>query len=184
MIGGMRSGALHGGALTATGLSSIFPSVVALQMPGLVDTWDQLDKVRKDARGSFDAAFDQAGFKILGWGDVGIGHVMFRDPLNDPDHPEKGYKKPEIRTPADLKAYNTFYISGDAIGSKFLETLGISSPRALSVPADPSRHLRSRRRRRSTSSRRPRSPPSSCSGRRTSRTSSTCRSASASARSS
>ena len=51
MIGGMRSGALHGGALTATGLSSIFPSVVALQMPGLVDTWEQLDKVREDAKG-------------------------------------------------------------------------------------------------------------------------------------
>ena len=135
MIGGMRSGALHGGALTATGLSSIFPSVVALQMPGLVDTWAQLDKVRNDAKGTFDAAFDQAGFKILGWGDVGIGHVMFRDPLNDPDHPEKGFKKPEIRGPGDLKAYNTFYISGDAIGSKFLETLGISSPRPLSVPA-------------------------------------------------
>lgn len=135
MIGGMRSGALHGGALTATGLSSIFPSVVALQMPGLVDNWAQLDKVRNDARGNFDTAFEAAGFKILGWGDVGIGHVMFRDPPKDPGDPSKGFVKPEIRTPESLKAYNTFYISGDAIGSKFLEALGISSPRALSVPA-------------------------------------------------
>lgn len=135
MIGGMRSGALHGGALTATGLSSIFPSVVALQMPGLVDTWAQLDKVRNEERSAFDTAFEAAGFKILGWGDVGIGHVMFRDPQKDPADASKGYVKPEIRTPADLKAYNTFYISGDAIGSKFLEALGISSPRALSVPA-------------------------------------------------
>jgi TRAP-type transport system periplasmic protein len=135
MIGGMRSGALHAGALTATGLSTIFPSVVALQMPGLVDNWAQLDKVRNEAKGNFDAAFEAAGFKILGWGDVGIGHTMFRDPLKDPNDPSKGYAKPEIRTPADLKAYNTFYISGDAIGSKFLEALGISAPRALGVAA-------------------------------------------------
>lgn len=135
MIGGMRSGALHGGALTATGLSSIFPSVVALQMPGLVENWAQLDKVRDAAKGNFDAAFDAAGFKILGWGDVGISHVMFRDPQKDPNDPSKGYVKPEIRTPADLKAYNTFYIAGDSVGSKFLEALGISSPRALRVPA-------------------------------------------------
>ena len=40
MIGAMKSKGLHGGALTATGLSSIYPSVVALQMPGLVETWD------------------------------------------------------------------------------------------------------------------------------------------------
>jgi TRAP-type C4-dicarboxylate transport system substrate-binding protein len=135
MIGGMRSGALHGGALTATGLSSIFPSVIALQMPGLVDTWAQLDKVRNEARPGLDAAFEAAGFKILGWGDVGIGHVMFRDPPKDAGDPSKGFVKPEIRTPADLRAYNTFYVSGDAIGSKFLEALGVSSPRALSVPA-------------------------------------------------
>jgi len=135
MIGGMRSGALHGGALTATGLSSIFPSVVALQMPGLFDNWAQLDKVRNETRPTFDAAFESAGFKILGWGDVGIGHVMFRDPPKDPADVSKGLSKPEIRGPVDLKAYNTFYISGDAIGSKFLEALGISSPRALSVPA-------------------------------------------------
>ena len=63
--------------------------------------------------------------KILGWGDVGIGHVMFR----------KGEGKPEIRTPEDLKQYHPFYISGDSIGSMFLATLGIQSPKALSVPA-------------------------------------------------
>lgn len=124
MIGAMKSKGLHGGALTATGLSSIYPSVVALQMPGLVETWPQLDAVRNKAKGTFDKAFDDAGYKILGWGDVGIGHVMFR----------KG-DKPEIRTPESLKQYHPFYISGDQIGSMFLATLGIQSPKALSVPA-------------------------------------------------
>jgi TRAP-type transport system periplasmic protein len=125
MIGAMRSKNLHGGALTATGLSSIYPSVVALQMPGLVETWKQLDAVRDNAKATFDTAFEGAGYKILGWGDVGIGHVMFR----------KDGQKPEIRTPENLKSYHPFYIAGDAIGSKFLEALGVQSPKALSVPA-------------------------------------------------
>lgn len=127
MIVGMKSKALHGAALTATGLSMIYPSVVALQMPGLVTTWAQLDAVRNTAKGTFDAAFESAspGYKIFGWGDVGVGHVMYR----------KGEGKPDVRTPADLKAYHPFYIAGDAIGSTFLATLGIQSPKGLSVPA-------------------------------------------------
>jgi TRAP-type C4-dicarboxylate transport system substrate-binding protein len=124
MIGGMLSGDRHGGALTATGLSQIYPSVVALQMPGLVETWPQLDALRAKVRGQFDTAFEAKGFKILGWGDVGIGHIMF-----------KAGTKPEIRTPDHLKQYKTFSIAGDAIGAKFLEAVGISSPKQLSVPA-------------------------------------------------
>jgi TRAP-type C4-dicarboxylate transport system substrate-binding protein len=125
MIGAMKSKGLHGGALTETGLSSIYPSVIALQMPGLVENWAGLDAMRNKARPTFDKAFDDAGYKILGWGDVGIGHVMFR----------KGEGKPEIRTPDNLKQYHPFYIAGDQIGSMFLATLGIQSPKALSVPA-------------------------------------------------
>jgi TRAP-type C4-dicarboxylate transport system substrate-binding protein len=135
MIGGMLSGDRHGGALTATGLSAIYPSVVALQMPGLVETWAQLDALRTKARAEFDKAFEAKGFKILGWGDVGVGHIMFKDPLKTPGNPGDGFSKPEIRTPNDLKAYKTFSIAGDAIGAKFLEAVGIASPKQLSVPA-------------------------------------------------
>jgi TRAP-type C4-dicarboxylate transport system substrate-binding protein len=137
MIGGMRSGDRHGGALTATGLASIYPSVLALQMPGLTDDWTKFDSMRDKVRDKFNAAFEATSekkpqaFKILGWGDVGIGHIMFRDPPKEGG----GFQKPEIHTPADLKAYNTFYIAGDPIGSKFLEAVGIGSPRALSVAA-------------------------------------------------
>jgi TRAP-type C4-dicarboxylate transport system substrate-binding protein len=58
---------------------------------------------------------------MLGTGDVGIAHLMSRGKA--------------VRTPDDLKTMQPFYISGDAIGQKFLETIGVPSPRALSVPA-------------------------------------------------
>ena len=124
MIADMKSGNLHGGALTATGLSKIYGGVVALQMPGLVQTWAQLDAVRNKTKGTFDTAFDAAGYKILGWGDVGIGHVMYR----------KGDGKPDIRTPEQLKQYHPFYIDGDDMGSMFLGAVGHSSATKLTVP--------------------------------------------------
>ena len=37
--------------------------------------------------------------------------------------------------PDDLKSMHPFYLSGDAIGQKFLETVGVPSPKALAVPA-------------------------------------------------
>ena len=124
MIADMKSGNLHGGALTATGLSKIYGGVVALQMPGLVSTWAQLDTVRNGTKGTFDKAFHDAGYKILGWGDVGIGHVMFR----------KSGDKPDIRTPEQLKQYHPFSIEGDDMGAFFLTAVGHSSTKKLSVP--------------------------------------------------
>ena len=132
MIGKSRSKQMAGGAFTATGLSAIFPSVIALQMPGLFENWEQLDKVRNDpdTRAKLEKGIEDGGFKMLGWGDVGIGHIMFR-----PDNGKGDPVKPDIRTPENLKAYNTFYISGDAIGSTFLQKVGVAAPKALSVPA-------------------------------------------------
>jgi TRAP-type C4-dicarboxylate transport system substrate-binding protein len=130
MIGKARSKQIAGGAFTATGLSAIYPSVIALQMPGLFGSWGELDRVRDLTKDKFEAGIDAAGFKILGWGDVGIGHIMFR-----PDNGKGEPVKPDIRVPENLKAYNTFSISGDVIGAKFLEKVGIATPKSLSVPA-------------------------------------------------
>jgi TRAP-type C4-dicarboxylate transport system substrate-binding protein len=130
MIGKSRSKQIAGGAFTATGLSAIYPSVIALQMPGLFNSWAELDRVRDATNAKFEAGIDAAGFKILGWGDVGIGHIMFR-----PDNGKGEPVKPDIHVPEHLKAYNTFSISGDVIGAKFLEKIGIATPKSLSVPA-------------------------------------------------
>jgi TRAP-type transport system periplasmic protein len=121
MVGKMRSKELDGAAITATGLSQIWPHVGALQMPGLFPTWEKLDKVRDKLAGKFDNEFKQQGFIILGKGDVGMAHIMSRGLA--------------VRTPDDLKKGHPFYIAGDPIGQKFLETVGVPSPRALAVPA-------------------------------------------------
>jgi len=121
MVGKMRSKQIDGGAFTATGLGQIYPHIIALQLPGLFPTWAKLDAVREKTRARFDKAFNDQGFVLLGTGDVGIAHIMSRGKA--------------VRTPDDLKALHPFYIAGDSIGQKFLEIVGVPSPKALGVPA-------------------------------------------------
>jgi TRAP-type transport system periplasmic protein len=121
MVGKMRSKELDAAAITATGLAQIWPHIGALQMPGLFPTWAKLDTVREKVSPKFDKEFAQQGFVMLGKGDVGMAHLMSRGIA--------------IRTPEDLKKAHPFYIAGDPIGQKFLETVGVPSPKALTVPA-------------------------------------------------
>jgi TRAP-type C4-dicarboxylate transport system substrate-binding protein len=121
MVGKMRSKQMDGGAFTATGLSQIYPHIIALQMPGLFPNWAKLDAVRGKTKERFAKGFEAEGFSILGTGDVGIAHLMSHGGA--------------VRTPDDLKKMHPFYIAGDEIGKKFLETVGVPSPRALGVPS-------------------------------------------------
>jgi TRAP-type C4-dicarboxylate transport system substrate-binding protein len=121
MVGKVRSKQIDGGAFTATGLAQIYPHIIALQMPGLFPNWAKLDQVREKTRAKFDQAFEAQGFRIIGTGDVGIGHIMSRGKA--------------VRTPGDVKSMHPFYITGDVLGQKFLEQVGVASPRALGVPA-------------------------------------------------
>ena len=125
MIGAMKSKGLHGGALTATGLSSIYPSVVALQMPGLVETWPQLDTVRNKAK-----AHLRQGVRRRGLQDPRLGRRRHR-PRHVPQGRQAG--DPHARRASRRTTRSTSRATH--IGSMFLATLGIQSPKALSVPA-------------------------------------------------
>lgn len=120
MVGKMRSKELDAAAITGTGLQQIWPHVGALQMPGLFPSWAKLDAVRDAVSPKFDKEFAAQGFVVLGKGDVGMARIMSR-----------GFA---VRTPDDVRKGHPYYIAGDPIGQKFLETIGVASPRALGVP--------------------------------------------------
>jgi TRAP-type C4-dicarboxylate transport system substrate-binding protein len=120
MVGKIRTGQLDGAAITAIGLGQIYKQVLVLQLPGLYTDWGKLDNARNQMKASFDSNFDQQGFKVLGWGDVGKGHVM-----------TKGFA---VHTPDDLKHKNTYYYSGDPIGPVLFSLIGDVTPKQLSVP--------------------------------------------------
>jgi len=120
MVGKMRTRQLDGAAITATGLAQIYKHVLVLQLPGLFRDWNTLDNARRTMRPILDAEFEKQGFKILGWGDVGIAHLM-----------TKGF---EVHRPADLKRRNVFFLSGDPIESMFYQLVGDVTPKQLTVP--------------------------------------------------
>jgi TRAP-type C4-dicarboxylate transport system substrate-binding protein len=120
MVAKMRTGQLDGAAVTANGLSMIYKDVLVLQLPGLYRDWGKLDTARNGMRSKLDAAFDAQGFKVLGWGDVGMAHIM-----------SKGF---DVKTPDDLKHKNTFFIAGDPIEPMFYSAVGDVTPRQVSVP--------------------------------------------------
>ncbi len=78
MVGKMRSGQLDGAALTSVGLSTIYKPVLVLQLPGIVDSWETLDRVRAGLKAPMERGFAAQGFRVVAWGDVGRVRQMSR----------------------------------------------------------------------------------------------------------
>src|SRR5215472_8181000 len=102
MVGKIRTGQLDGAAITAVGLGQIYKHVLVFQMPGVFPSWAKLDAARSSMRPKLDTEFKNAGFTVLGWGDVGAGKTM-----------SNGF---EVRKPGDLAGKGTYYLAGDPIG--------------------------------------------------------------------
>lgn len=72
MVSKMRTGQLDGATITAAGLSLIDKNVLVLQIPGVLTSWEQLDRVRQKIQPELEAGIKANGFDIVGWGDVGL----------------------------------------------------------------------------------------------------------------
>jgi TRAP-type transport system periplasmic protein len=120
MVGKMKAGQLDGAAVTAVGLSKIYKPILALQMPGLFTSWAKLDNARDVMKGEFEQGAKDAGFSILGWGDVGAAHVM-----------SKGFA---VRSPEDLKGQKPYMWRDDAVGPALFQVIGGITPVPLNVP--------------------------------------------------
>ncbi|MBM4362043.1 MAG: TRAP transporter substrate-binding protein DctP [Deltaproteobacteria bacterium] len=118
MVSKMRTGQLDGAAITSLGLSLIHKSVLVLQLPGVVQTWDQLDQIRKELGGEVDAGIRAAGFNVVGWGDVGLVRQF-----------SKGF---EVHVPADVKGHHPAVWRNEPMGPAVYSTIGNVVP----VPVD------------------------------------------------
>ncbi len=83
---------------------------MALQMPGVFNSWAALDKARDRLASDFQSIAKKEGFYIGGWGDVGIGRVM-----------SKGFA---VKAPNDLKGKKVAMIREDVIAPKVYEVIG------------------------------------------------------------
>ena len=114
----MRAGQMDGAAVTTTGLSMLARSVLVLSVPGIITTYEQLDRVRAALNEHFDDMFAEAGYKLLGWGDVGKTRL---------------FSLHEIKRPADIKKHRPWAWKDDLIFTEFLKVVG-ANPVRLGVP--------------------------------------------------
>ena len=120
MVGKMKDGQLDGAAVTAVGLGKIHKPILALQTPGLFTTWSKLDAARDAMKGDFEKGVNDAGFSLLGWGDVGAAHVM-----------SKGFA---VKTPDDIKGKKPYMWRDDAIQPILFQVIGGITPVPLNIP--------------------------------------------------
>src|SRR5215472_9570967 len=121
MVQKIRSGQLDGAAVTAVGLAQTgVTDVLLFQMPGVFANWGKLDATRNAMKADFDQQFQQKGFTVLGWGDVGAAKTM-----------SVGF---EVHHPGDLAGKGCYFLSGDPIGPKIFASIGGINPRQVSVP--------------------------------------------------
>lgn len=94
----IRLGTLNAGLLTSLGLAQIDRSVLALQIPMMYDSYDELDAVLAKMGPGLEKTFEQKGFIVLNWTDAGWVHFFTKTP---------------VRTPEDLKGLKLFTGAGD-----------------------------------------------------------------------
>lgn len=120
MVGKLKSGQLDGAAVTAVGLGKIYKPILALQMPGLFATWAKLDRARDAMKAEFEKGLSDAGFRLAGWGDVGIVRVL-----------SKGFG---VRAPEDMKGKKPLLWRDDAIQTALYQIIGGVTPVPLNIP--------------------------------------------------
>jgi TRAP-type C4-dicarboxylate transport system substrate-binding protein len=74
----MRAGQLSGAAVTGIGLSMIDPEVRALEA---ARTYGELDHARERLGPLLKKKFEERGYILMGWGDVGPVHVFSKRPI-------------------------------------------------------------------------------------------------------
>ena len=114
----MRNGQVHGAAFTGFGLGSIVPETRVLELPFMFDNLDELDHVRSQTSGYYEKAFDEKGYTVLGWTDVGFVYLFTRNP---------------VRAPADMAAQKWWIWSGDQLAEIFYKAFKIA-PIPLAAP--------------------------------------------------
>jgi TRAP-type C4-dicarboxylate transport system substrate-binding protein len=110
MVSKLKTGQLDGAALTSVGLSYIYKNVLVLQLPGVMTKWSELDQVRAALQPELEAGLKGAGFRVVGWGDIGLVRQF-----------SKGF---EIHRPGDLKNHRPATWRNEPMGPSIYASIG------------------------------------------------------------
>jgi len=114
----IRVGQLDGGVVTIVGLAMLVRSMVILGVPGFLETYEKLDRVRTKLADRFEKMFEDEGFKMVAWGDAGKTRL---------------FSVEEIAKPSDLKSMRPWVWKDDLNFIEFYDVVGAPGVR-LGVP--------------------------------------------------
>ena len=77
----MRVGQMDATAVTSVGLSQVLRELAVLTAPGAIDTYEQLERVQKALNAEWERKLDENGFRLLGWGEVGLLRYFTSRPI-------------------------------------------------------------------------------------------------------
>lgn len=114
----MRVGQLDGGVVTMTGMSMLVRPMVILVLPGFLDTYEKLDRVRLKMADQFEKMFQDEGFMMVAWGDAGKTRLFSQN---------------KIERPSDIKSMRPWMWKDDLVFIEFYDVIGANGVR-LGVP--------------------------------------------------
>ncbi len=107
----VKIGQLHSAGFTGVGMGEIAPMVRILDTPFLFRTHEEIDHILKVFTPEFEKAFEENGYILLGWAEVGFVHV-FTNTL--------------IKSPADLQQLKLWTWEGDPVALAAFRALDLS----------------------------------------------------------
>ena len=118
MLRKMRVGQLHGGGFTMTGVSLQVPDFRVMGIPLLLESYEEVDFVRKGLMPEFAKQFREEGLEFVAMTEVGFIYAMSTEPVNN-------Y--------AMFKGTKNWSPTGDPLSEGFMKALGIT-PTSLTIP--------------------------------------------------
>jgi TRAP-type transport system periplasmic protein len=113
----IRVGQLQAGGFTGVGLGDVAPLVRILDTPFLVNSAQESDYLYSKFGKEFEQAFEDGGYVLLGWAEVGFVHV---------------FTKKKISKPEDLSSLKMWTWEGDPVAAAAFSALDMN-PIPLSI---------------------------------------------------
>lgn len=114
----MRIGQLQAAGFTGQGITTIFPDILALEMPFQYNGYEEVDYVLGQMEDFYRQGLAQKGFVLLGWSDIGFVHILSK-------HPIRGVK--------DIHKRKVWRLQGEPITQVLFRKAGVTSA-PLNIP--------------------------------------------------
>jgi len=108
----MKLGQIDAATFTGVGLGDIVPEVRILDLPFLFRTSEEVDYVNSNLFSEFQTKFEEKGFYLVGWAEVGFVYLFTKKP---------------VTTISDFKNIKMWLWKGDPLAKTTFEVMNISA---------------------------------------------------------